>query len=182
MNPSASNTEISYARFAHWRQAMEAAHARWQLNFPAPHPPPELPREPVAEPLVGWRIWVVGYDGANRRFVLQGAHVCAPWTPNMDGVTSAVCQRSDTHACVCPEQNCSCGIYAWKRPHMYAVGPSPAREHFAYGTVELWGKVIEHKDGYRAQYARPLQITAPTIPAHQRAELAALYHCEMRQS
>lgn len=63
------------------------------------------------------------------------------------------------------------GIHAFKdQVHLdeylgYAVWPIWSMSEIAvdtdglvWGSVELWGTVWEHKDGYRAQYARPLHF------------------------
>jgi hypothetical protein len=47
-----------------------------------------------------------------------------------------------------PLKSCTCGIYAFKAPTR-AIG------NRLYGEVYLWGKVIEHKYGYRARFAYP---------------------------
>jgi len=33
----------------------------------------------------------------------------------------------------------------------------------AYGEVHLWGKIIEHQDGYRAEYAYPKKMCTKPI-------------------
>lgn len=68
-----------------------------------------------------------------------------------------------------PAEYCTCGIYA-KRNREQLVEDvlrlSPTRYNFyetaptrAVGTVRLWGKVIRHEDGYRAELAYPATIT-----------------------
>lgn len=55
----------------------------------------------------------------------------------------------------CPDRNCSCGIYAHK-DKMAGYHPSPPNR--AWGKVALWGRVIEHERGYRAEYAYPVEL------------------------
>ena len=53
----------------------------------------------------------------------------------------------------------------------------------AYGKVALWGRVIEHEHGYRAQYAYPQSIVVPaSVPNAQNVAraLANTYGCEAR--
>jgi hypothetical protein len=38
----------------------------------------------------------------------------------------------------------------------------------ALGVVLLWGRVIQHTDGYRAEYARPLKLLR--VPAQRHAD------------
>jgi len=62
-----------------------------------------------------------------------------------------------------------------------ALGP-------VYGEVALWGKVIAHEHGYRAEYAWPIRVFLPVpmpgfpIPQNTRNELRAIadnYGCEV---
>lgn len=56
---------------------------------------------------------------------------------------------------VAPEPRCVCGFYAAR---LLRNAQFPA-EPFAYGLVALWGRVEEHQDGWRAQYAYPVNLT-----------------------
>jgi len=59
-----------------------------------------------------------------------------------------------------PHLTCMCGIYAYKEK------PRLLREirnifsglRLVYGEINLWGKVIEHEDGYRAQFGYPKRL------------------------
>ena len=47
------------------------------------------------------------------------------------------------------------GVHAWKtmrQAHDYTIGPSAYV--IAVGTIKMWGEVVEHCDGWRAQYAK----------------------------
>lgn len=55
-----------------------------------------------------------------------------------------------------PVKECSCGLYAYK-PNV------PNRDWSQLpitGEVKLWGRVIEHEHGYRAEYAYPSSLVA----------------------
>lgn len=73
-----------------------------------------------------------------------------------------------------PELQCSCGIYAWRSreaaehharsrftgrlmiyPSDTQFAPAP---HTVFGQVSLWGRVLEHEDGWRGQYAYPYSL------------------------
>lgn len=75
-----------------------------------------------------------------------------------------------------PVETCSCGIYAAKDWHHLV------RHHYAdkgiHGEVELWGVILEHDLGYRAQYAYPKYFVVPTdmIPSRVDAAEARLTH------
>lgn len=49
------------------------------------------------------------------------------------------------------------GFHAYKRPQQvmdeYCL-PSPIHDFVVYGEVKLWGTVVEHEGGYRAEYAK----------------------------
>jgi hypothetical protein len=44
-------------------------------------------------------------------------------------------------------------------PQFYQRGPLDRVIRVA-GVVQLWGRVVQHKHGYRAEYARPLKVLA----------------------
>jgi hypothetical protein len=52
-----------------------------------------------------------------------------------------------------PEEECSCGIYAAKTfQDLVKLGYS---DYEVFGEVHLWGFVVEHRLGYRGQFAYP---------------------------
>ena len=60
---------------------------------------------------------------------------------------------------VAPAEACTCGIYAAKDfSHLVNIGYA---DHGIHGEVELWGTVMEHRLGYRAQFAYPKNFTVP---------------------
>jgi len=59
-----------------------------------------------------------------------------------------------------PHLTCMCGIYAYKeKPRLLReirnINPGL---RIVYGEINLWGKVIEHEDGYRAQFGYPKRL------------------------
>jgi hypothetical protein len=69
---------------------------------------------------------------------------------------------NDTHDA--PEANCTCGIYATKTfDHFRGAG---YERYGIHGEVNLWGKIVEHELGYRAQFAYPRNLVIPpdTLP------------------
>lgn len=76
--------------------------------------------------------------------------------------------------CEAPAERCRCGIYAFRDPehlllhvqgwysdpHLFAA---TTIERVVLGAVALWGTVIEHERGYRAEYAYPLGLWVPPI-------------------
>lgn len=65
---------------------------------------------------------------------------------------AAVCRASllsGSHAA--PQEGCSCGWYGLKQPWPQEVG-------YVDGAVAMWGRIIEHANGYRAEWAYPLAL------------------------
>ena len=71
----------------------------------------------------------------------------------------------------CPgaDRRCRCGIYAF-RSEQRALGEAPPPSHWhslwgdytVLGEVALWGKVVEHEHGYRAEHAMVQRLLVPT--------------------
>ncbi len=72
---------------------------------------------------------------------------------------------------IAPMERCMCGIYAFAEPESHFIFSLSENESpvcaenglpicvlyhgYVYGEVYMWGKVIRHAKGYRAQYAKP---------------------------
>lgn len=93
-------------------------------------------------PITGYRVWK--WNGSSLVSVLNDEH----WRPNQP-VTARCALFGGLATHRAPHLPCSCGIYATKT----------LSERFpVYGEVYLWGTVIEHERGWRAQYAYPKSI------------------------
>jgi hypothetical protein len=134
------------------------------------------------EPLIAYRQWNWRLrDGAAELTPI--AHHGQIWLPGKK--TEALCSRNvhmKSTACPhCgelidphppPQSGCSCGLYGFKDPVAFMRQlPAVNRLHVSYrstwprstpphdtmisGAVHLWGRVIEHKSGYRAQFGYP---------------------------
>jgi hypothetical protein len=76
--------------------------------------------------------------------------------------------RKDDSEHQAPHLTCMCGIYAYKeKPRLLnEIGRNPysGLTRLVYGEINLWGKVIEHEDGYRAQFGYPRRLwCAPVL-------------------
>jgi hypothetical protein len=97
------------------------------------------------EPITGHRAWVASQSGV--LYSLNGH----PW-PQFEAFR-ARCEplrhffvtRDGMDA---PAVKCTCGIYAYKAPFDCSL-------FCVWGEVKLWGRVIEHAKGYRAEFAYP---------------------------
>lgn len=153
-------------------QAQARALAIYQLkSFQAnSRPTPTLPREkPRVGELIGYRAWLVI---ANRLYSIS--MVGNEWAPGrvMSDKYNAGLEIAD-HNYV--------GIWAFSNPfdlESQFVSEPP----IVFGTVWMWGTVIEHERGYRAQYAavRSLDKAGPGIGIDLEA-LRALYLKRVRQ-
>jgi hypothetical protein len=99
-------------------------------------------------PIVGSRAW---------RWNALGLHSLnwCPWHPGEP--FTAECERQGCHEG--PRTECTCGVYASKSlDHLCRNGYMEARVH---GEVSLWGRVVEHEYGWRAQFAYPKNFVVP---------------------
>lgn len=126
------------------------------------------------EALTGYRAF-----GVFRNGLLVGQAHTEPWPPYQPFV--ARCGDAgygfshhilDGAFIAPPVQQCTCGIYALKNRaeaklrmlssdlSLQRFGPhgSPNPEFSCWGSVSLWGRVIEHERGYRAEYAYPSEL------------------------
>ena len=103
-----------------------------------------LPEETCIHALVGWRRWSVTMFGET---LMSNNNIA--WTPYQ--MLSAQCLNGS-----CRGIECGCGIYAYKERKQAEKGDNaPSTVTHIWGEVWLWGRVIEHESGYRAQFAYP---------------------------
>jgi hypothetical protein len=115
-----------------------------------------------AEPLVGWRVWVVATapDGARLRSVVQKT----VWP--VGRALAAECRR---HRLLrrarhdAPAEACHCGIYA---TGIEELAPLLVEAPWdtglrVLGEVSLWGDVVECERGWRAARAYPARLYVP---------------------
>jgi hypothetical protein len=120
----------------------------------------------LISPIIGCRVWQ--WDTAGLK------SVCGePWHPGQS--LAARCRAADCRAFLGrgenadfahepPQTDCTCGIYAAKTLHHLC---SAGYERYGiHGEVYLWGTVVEHELGYRAQFAYPKNFVLPpdTLP------------------
>jgi preprotein translocase subunit YajC len=127
-------------------------------------------------PIVGWRVW--RWDAAGLSS-LNGK----PWPPRQP--LAAKCGAGNAHeAHELPHLDCTCGVYASKsREHLRQLGYDGRGIR---GEVHLWGTVVEHELGWRAQFAYPKTLFLPpdAIPSdtkemERRLEALAEYRADV---
>jgi hypothetical protein len=105
----------------------------------------------LISPIIGHRVW--RWDAAGLRS-LNGK----PWSPRQP--LAAKCGAGNAHdAHEPPHFDCTCGVYAAKNiEHLRQLGYEGRRIR---GEVHLWGAVVEHELGWRAQFAYPKTLFLP---------------------
>lgn len=123
----------------------------------------------VREPIVGWRQWNFMYPhflanlGNDTIYVPREkieAH-CEQYSTI--GTSVLPKDHSEQQA---PHLTCTCGIHAYKeKPRLLreirnkmTIPAIYSGLRLVYGEINLWGKVIEHEDGYRAQFGYPKRL------------------------
>lgn len=132
----------------------------------------------VVGPLHGYRYWRVEWEHGQP--VLRSLYRATVWpsqTPlqatcetkpdRLSALVRRILHReSALH--VAPTLGCECGIYGFarfERAEQLEISPQCQRgifgEHWQVaGVVMLWGRVVQHERGYRAEYARPVKLLA----------------------
>ncbi len=111
-------------------------------------------------PVVAYRVWQ--WDAAGLKSLNS-----EPWIPGH--CLAAACRRYESgkvgdEAALLdghepPHDGCTCGVYAAKDlNHLRRIGYA---EYGVHGEVYLWGKVVEHRFGWRAQFAYPKTLVLP---------------------
>lgn len=109
----------------------------------------EPPSQVVTEPFLGWRAWRLfrGPGGLS----LVSVNGFSVWCPLRANIAECYSSEHDLH----PAYEDSCGLYAFKNAatlRMLWGGVT------VVGSVALWGRVVEHRFGYRAQFAYPQRL------------------------
>jgi hypothetical protein len=118
--------------------------------------------------LIGWRVWCVVREGGELRLgsVIQddvwpaGAAFVARCRAHEPPANRQLRREPEGH--VAPAAGCTCGIYAAREPAAawtYLRGrDEPHTVARVIGRVMLWGRVVEHEGGWRAERAYPLDV------------------------
>ncbi|MGZ8630213.1 MAG: hypothetical protein ACXWZF_04505 [Actinomycetota bacterium] len=106
--------------------------------------------EVASEPVVAWRAWALtGRRDGSGLLLRPVAKRAKTWQPR--DVVEASC-RTRPH--LAPEPTCTCGLHGTHVLEILRKTKCPA----VLGRVALWGRVIEHEHGFRAQYAYPQRL------------------------
>ncbi|HXV34788.1 MAG TPA: hypothetical protein VD769_12320 [Gaiellaceae bacterium] len=109
------------------------------------------------EPILAWRSWRLRIDPETEAIqpVLESCVYGDPW-PEREAF-SAYCPEHRR-----PEPSCGCGIYAvtsYEAALEWAGWAQSALPHpIVLGRVQLWGRVLPHSAGYRAELGYPYEL------------------------
>jgi hypothetical protein len=106
----------------------------------------------VAGFLTGWRVWRMSVDGE-----LVSAYSPAAW-PARSPIVATCYETGDAHAA--PDEWCACGVYGCEEPGA-ALFYAHRSGSPVVGTARLWGRVVEHEAGWRAEKGYPDRLFVP---------------------
>jgi hypothetical protein len=105
----------------------------------------------ASEPIVAWRAWALtGHRDGTGLLLRPVAKRARTWRPRQ--VVEASCRTSRWHDA--PDPACTCGLHGTHGLEVLRKTKCPA----VLGRVALWGRVVEHEHGYRAQFAYPQRL------------------------
>ena len=121
-----------------------------------------LPEEHIVSAVSGYRAWNVPLFVDELRSVNQNAK----WKPFER-------YEASCSAAQCRGVSCSCGIYAFNKMALVQkeYTQTDRSKRYVYGECWLWGRVLECKDGYRAQFAYPKALVNNGAIAKRMAEV-----------
>jgi hypothetical protein len=150
----------------HWETVRGSHHNAERITDPeqAPAPPGTRPSraghrvKQSADVIVGWRVWGLSSVGSMSSrssltdpLILVSVYMNSVWRP---GEAMKAC---------CGADSVRHGIHAFTTSAEAAEYMTEARKPIRYvlGEVSLWGRVIIHERGYRAEAAYPRHIFVP---------------------
>ena len=119
----------------------------------SPAPVKDLHKDFLVGPILAYRKWKVECG------VLKSLNNNQAW-PKGEPMVGKCVNHLNGPEVKAPMNGCTCGVYAWKTRERIQ-GCSDA---LVCGVVALWGKVLEHKLGYRAEFAYPWALLKPKSP------------------
>jgi hypothetical protein len=127
-----------------------------------------LPPVLGTEPIVAWRTWLAELE-TGQLHPVAFSMIPDAWKPRQACIARCPAQHPGDRLCD------RCGFHALKS-EAAARARMPYRSDYVWGTVALWGHVIEGTKGYRAQCAYPIKIYA--YSEDLRRKIANRYACE----
>jgi hypothetical protein len=110
------------------------------------------------EPVLGWRVWRLSCRGPGLR--LQALATPDVWRPNE--ADAACCFVSDHSGA--PWADCTCGYHGASSVDALMGAGVLGRGVAVLGAIAMWGTVIEHAQGARAEFAYPARLRLVCSP------------------
>jgi hypothetical protein len=129
-------------------------------------------REVLTEALTGWRTWRVAGSRDGTEVRLHPIAGTGKGWPAREPVR-AECAKRRFHRV--PGERCTCGIYASRHVDLLRRTRDPA----VLGTVAVWGRVLEHEHGYRAEFGYPQRIGLVCRLCFWRREVGRATACDV---
>jgi hypothetical protein len=116
-------------------------------------------------PIIGYRIWqwdAAGLKSLNGELWFPRQPLSAVCRADAKGSILGLTKPAVHDAADLPSLRCTCGVYAAKsREHLNRCG---YRKFAVRGEVFMWGRMVEHERGWRAEFAYPKTfILAPGV-------------------
>jgi hypothetical protein len=106
------------------------------------------------EPVTAWRAWALGWtpggEPALRPIIYSGER----WPARQ--VARAACPPRAGSGHRAPQADCTCGLYAVDG--LDRLPGVMGRDVTVIGSVSLWGKMVEHDSGFRAELGYPERL------------------------
>jgi hypothetical protein len=110
-----------------------------------------LPVDISTEPLIAWRTWALtGRHDGSQPLLRPVAGRARPWRPRE--IAEATCRGARFHRS--PHVGCTCGLHGTHGFEILRKTKNPA----VLGRVAMWGRIVEHEHGYRAEFAYPQRM------------------------
>ena len=104
------------------------------------------------EPVQGWRMWTLRGNNLVGNFG-------QPWRTGQIEAIHASDLRGSTHReHDAPDPDCRCGVNAYDTWERLVSRESTDHHEAVIGLIDMWGKVIQHEQGYRAQHAKIMRL------------------------
>jgi hypothetical protein len=119
---------------------------------------PPLPGPLSVEPVLGWRVW---------RLVRRDDCLTLLAVMRSDEWPAREAARARCHAhpgTPAPSGSCSCGLYAATSPEALAASQVFTDATSVVGAVAMWGTVVEHTRGARAENSYPARLRLVCAP------------------
>lgn len=120
--------------------------------------------------LFGWRIWYVNpFPPYRLRSISSGADTDKDGWPGMTAMRGTCSNKpaSEITDHKCPSWEHRCGVHAVKDADKVSKWGAVRVHHSSekvtvIGEIEMWGRVLEYEEGFRAEWAYPLKLYVPS--------------------